>query len=71
MGSAHLSIWCSPRQSVRFIVCMKEDHKMKWSLCLEIDLNGVIDIKAYIRADFISCICLICLCSCKDNNSIH
>lgn len=45
MGSAHLSIWCSPRQSVRFIECMKEDHKMKWSLCLKIDLNVVIVMK--------------------------
>lgn len=46
MGSAHLSIWCSPRQSVCFIECMKEDHKMKWSpLYLGIDLNVVIAMK--------------------------
>ncbi|WP_260358356.1 hypothetical protein [Peribacillus frigoritolerans] len=32
----------APDSHVRFIVSMKEDHKMKWSLyLLEIDLNAV------------------------------
>ncbi len=44
-GSDHLSIGVAPESRVRFIECMKEDHKMKWSLCLEVDLNVVIAMK--------------------------